>query len=120
MKLEDLIGYQLKDINEDKIIVIKDNKEYIINFIEEEGGCCGFNELNINKSDFNDNPIITNIERQDKSEIDEERIIITFYGKNKELAKIDSISSSGSGWNYGATVSIECKELNINEVISSW
>ena len=125
MKLKDLIGYRLEKINDEEIIISKNDKLYVLKFEEDEGGCCGYNELETTLliSD-NNKPIITNIEYKDISENedwgDNETIKITFFGENKEIATIKSKSSSGSGWCYGACVTVKCKELNINEVISQW
>lgn len=121
MKLEELVGFQLVSINNDAIIVKKDEKEYLINFEEDEGECCGFNDLETELL-INDNskPIITSIKGIDKSDDWEEAVEIIFYGENKQLAKINSRSSSGSGWSYGACITVKCKDLNIEEVITSW
>ena len=125
MKLKDLIGYRLEKINDEEIIISKNDKLYVLKIQQDEGDCCGYNELETTLliSD-NNKPIITNIEYKDISENedwgDNETIKITFFGENKEIATIKSTSSSGSGWCYGACVTVKCKELNINEVISQW
>ena len=125
MKLKDLIGYRLEKINDEEIIISKNDKLYVLKFEEDEGDCCGYNELETTLliSD-NNKPIITNIEYEDISENedwgDNETIKITFFGENKVIATLKSKSSSGSGWNYGACVTVKCKELNIDEVISQW
>ena len=125
MKLKDLIGYKLEKIDNEVIIVSKNNQLYVLKFKEDYGDCCGYNELQTNLLiDENNKPIITKVEYEDISEEDEfgesEIMKITFLGENKEIANIKSKSSSGSGWNYGACVTIKCKELNIDEKISSW
>ena len=123
MKFEELIGYKLVSIDDKKIIVKKDEKEYSIEFETDNGDCCGYNELETElliEKNSNDNPVITNIRMIDKSDSDGDSVEIIFYGKNKELAKINSLSSSGSGWQYGACVSVKCNELNIEENITSW
>lgn len=125
MKIKDLIGYRLEKISNEEIIISKNDKLYVLKFEEDEGNCCGYNELETTLliSD-NNKPIITNIEYEDISENEDwgynEIIKITFFGENKEIATIKSKSSSGSGWHYGACVTVKCKELNINEVISQW
>lgn len=128
MKLKDLIGYQLVYIDETKIIVKKGDKDYILKIEEDYGDCCGFNEIDsnlfISKEEIEKNPVITNIEIIDDDNSDKYRdghsVKITFYGNNKKLAELDSYSSSGSGWGYGACVNIMCKELNIDEEITHW
>lgn len=37
-----------------------------------------------------------------------------------ELAMIESYSSSGSGWEYGATVTLVCKETGAEATVTSW
>ena len=127
MKLKDLIGYKLEKINNNEIVISNDNKLYILKFEEDDGGCCGYNELETTLLiDEKNKPIITNVKYEDVSEEDEwgdsnsEIIKITFFGENKEIANIKSKSSSGSGWRYGACVTVNCKELHIHETISSW
>lgn len=123
MKLEELVGFQLVSINNDAIIVKKNEKEYVIEFEEDFGCCCGFNNLETElliEENSNNNPIITSVKEIDKSDSWEDAVEIIFYGENKQLAKINSLSSSGSGWNYGACVIVKCKDLNIEEVITNW
>lgn len=45
---------------------------------------------------------------------------ITFFGLAKKLAMIESYSSSGSGWEYGATVTLVCKETGAEATVTSW
>lgn len=124
--LEELIGSKLLSFNNDGFSVKTPNGE-IRNFVygENEGGCCGYNDLStellISETELGNNPIITNIEKKDTSEeSDGESVIITFFGESKPIATIDSLSSSGSGWCYGACVWVECKETNDSETITSW
>lgn len=125
MKIKDLIGYRLEKINNEEIIISKNDKLYELKIEQDDGGCCGYNDLETTLliSD-NSKPVITNIEYEDitKNEDwgDSETIKITFFGENKEIATIKSKSSSGSGWCYGACVTVKCKELSMNEVISQW
>lgn len=127
MKLKDLIGYQLVNINEDKIVVEKDDKQFEIEICIDAGDCCGYNDVETNLLiNENNKPVITNItddEDCDFSEIEDgwcSTARITFYGANKKLATLDSMSSSGSGWSYGACVTVRCKELNLEETITAW
>ena len=125
MKLKDLIGYKLEKINNNEIVISNENKSYILKFEEDEEDCCGYNELETTLLiDEKNKPIITNVKYEDVSEEDKwgdsEIIKITFFEENKEIANIKSKSSSGSGWCYGACVTVNCKELHIHETISSW
>lgn len=122
MKLKDLIGYKLEKITNEEIVVSKDNELYVLKVIEDSGDCCGYNDLETQLLiDDENKPIITNVEYEDVyNDCDEQHVKITFYGENKQIALIDSLSSSGSGWCYGACVTIKCKELNIDEIISEW
>lgn len=129
MKIKDLIGYQLVQIDDDKIIIKKDDKLYVLKIEEDYGGCCGYTEIKthllIDENEIEKNPIITNIEYENTNKeqvtwFDGNSIRITFYGNDKQLANVESLSSSGSGWCYGACVTIKCKELNIDEIITEW
>ena len=72
-------------------------------------------------SENNDrNPIITNVEFVEDDGYDGASSVITFYGEHKEIVNIESNAGSGSGWGYGASVSLQCKTLNIDEELASW
>lgn len=124
MKLKDLIGYQLVDLNNEQLIVSKNNKEYIIEINEDGGDCCGYNaietQLFFNKAEKKRNPIITNIKVDHEEGEDDDTCKIAFFGESKKIGLIDAYSSSGSGWQYGATVWLECKTLNINETLTQF
>lgn len=121
MKLKDLIGYRLINIDEKGITIENENKQYFIEIEEDEGDCCGYNcietKLLISEKD---NPIITSVEEIIDENNDGSSKRITFYGTNKKIATLNSLSSSGSGWTYGACVTIKCNELNIKEILTSY
>jgi hypothetical protein len=127
---EKLIGAQLLEINDSEIIVKKDNQLYTITIDEDYGDCCGYNEVKttllVDLENTKNNPVITNIEYDcDVSSIEGEITCgdctkITFFGLDKDLATLESASYSESGWQYGACVTLICKELNIDETISQW
>lgn len=125
MKLKDLIGYKLEKINNEHIIVSKDDKLYILQIVRDEGDCCGYNDLETKLLiDEHNKPVITDIDYTKTKDADGwgecDSVKITFFGGNKQIAEISSLSSSGSGWSYGACVTIKCKELNIDETITQW
>ena len=125
MTCKDLIGYQLVSINDDKIVVRKGNNEYILNIVEDYGDCCGYNEITtkllISETELNRNPIITNVEiTEDSDDYAGMSGRIAFFGEYKPLAVVDTYSSSGSGWCYGACVWVRCDALEINDTVSSW
>ena len=123
---KDLLGAQLVEFD-DKHIVVKDEFGNVQTFVfeEDEGGCCGFNNLVntlfISKEDLARNPVITKIECCAVGEWEyEDRVIITLFGEAAKLAEIDSLSSSGSGWCYGACVTLRCVQTKESTVITSW
>lgn len=120
--LEQLIGAELIEINSEHIVVSKDNEQYEIVIDDYEGDCCGYNEIETHLLvSEKSHPIITSVKVEDTScggEADETHI--TFFGESKPIATIDSLSSSGSGWGYGATVTLICDKLHINHIVSSW
>jgi hypothetical protein len=121
--LEQLIGAQLISIDNDKIIVKKDRKLYTIMIEDFEGDCCGYNDIETAlwyRKKSKRNPIITHIEKENTECYEGQSCLLTFFGEDRKLAEINSYSSSGSGWAYGATVTLECKKLHIEEVLSSW
>ena len=125
MTCKDLIGYQLVSIDDTKIVVRKDNTEYVLNIEEDCGDCCGYNEITtkllISDTELNRNPIITNVEMtEDEDDCAGMSGKLTFFGEYKPMAVVDTYSSSGSGWCYGAYVSIHCDVLEINEILSTW
>ena len=126
MTCKDLIGYQLVSIDDEKIIVRKGDKEFTLGIRQDHGDCCGFNEITtelfISNEELNRNPIITNVEidEAEDQESDGSNGRLTFFGEYAPIASVTSYSSSGSGWCYGACVTIECKMLKINDTLSSW
>lgn len=120
--LRKLVGMTLLDLNTKGFIVEdKDGEQLHFVFNENDGDCCGFNRIETTLSMSRKNPpVITRVQYQDVSEGDEDAIVITFFGLDKEIAEIYSKSSSGSGWAYGATVSVKCREINFTEVITQY
>lgn len=122
---KNLIGARLVEINNEGF-TIKMNNGNLQHFIFEEdpGDCCGYSEVTtkllIDKNDLRTMPAITNVEWIKGEEGEGEAAIITLFGINKQLAEIDSYSSSGSGWCYGSTMSVRCKETGEEEIITSW
>lgn len=122
-----LIGSQLVEFSE-KGFVVKCTNGNLKRFVFELdcGDCCGFNDLVntllISECELSRNPVITKIEQIDVSHLghDGNHIVITFFGEAKKLAEIDSHSSSGSGWRYGACVTLRCLETDKVETITSW
>jgi hypothetical protein len=113
---------KLIDLNADGFTVEgKDGERLHFVFDEDEGGCCGYNEIKTTFSISKKNPpAIIKVQYQDIYVGDGDAVIITFFGLNREIAKIFSKSSSGSGWAYGATVAVKCREINFTEVITQY
>jgi hypothetical protein len=123
--LENLIGSKLISFDNDGFSVILPSGEQIdFVFDEDKGDCCGFNELStellISTDELSNNPIITNIEKTDTSGYDDDSVKIAFFGECKKIAEVNSLSSSGSGWNYGACVWVTCKQTGEEETITSY
>lgn len=124
--LEKLIGAQITRIDENSIEVNLNGSLHRLELNSDYGDCCGYAEFKTqmlySENDLR-NPVITNVELKNSEEDDygsSEITILTFYGESKELATVESEAGSGSGWNYGATVSIRCDALEINEDLASW
>lgn len=123
MEITDLIGYQLIDLNKNEIIVQKNGRRFSIEIEDDEGNCCGYNIIKTHlyvSGDVKRNPIITDIYKDNEDTGYSDKCCITFFGEEKTLAKLYTESSSGSGWCYGAAVTLKCKDLKINEVLSKW
>ena len=120
---ENLIGWQIISMNNDGFVVTKDGKVRTFRFDEHEGDCCGYNDfeakLFYDENNCN-NPVITSVEvtRDDFGEYDS--VSITFFGLYKPMAQINSYSSSGSGWCYGACVTCTCIETGEEEYLTSY
>ena len=121
--LSKLIGAQIVSIDSFGMKVKLNDKEYFLEFHEDDGDCCGFasiiGELKYKKEDGN-NPVITNIEYENVGSCGEDVLLITFYGESKVIAGLEGSCGSGSGYGYGAVASVVCKELDINEILASW
>lgn len=126
MILKDLVGFQLVSINDDEMIVKKDGLSHRLTFHRDEGDCCGFTELEtkllISEDEAHRNPVITDIyiNEHDGEWGDGNTVRVTFFGEYLPLANVYSYASSGSGWCYGAAVSVECNALNLHEELASW
>lgn len=125
--MDGLIGSYLVELSEAGFTIKgKDGKERHFVFEQDEGDCCGFNEVTstifFNPNDKENLPAITNIDRlEDELPTDDGNSLrITFFGLAKKLAVVDSYSSSGSGWQYGATVTLICKETGDEAVVTTW
>lgn len=93
-------------------------------FNDDPGDCCGYNNISarllISHADLTNAPAITRVETINTSESEEDALKITFFGLEKKLAEINSLSSSGSGWCYGATASVICNETKEETVMTSY
>lgn len=125
----DLIGSRLVAMDNNGFTVqtpVGDMRHY--EFVEIEGDCCGYSELTttlmFDPNDPTNNPAITNVQDDVMDENDEnvwgETRTITFFGISGPLARINSESSSGSGWCYGAAMHVKCRETSEEEVLTSW
>lgn len=121
--LEKLIGAQILTVNDDSIEVKLGEKTFKLEIVSDGGDCCGYADFTTNllysENDFR-NPIITNVSLEGGEGAYCDSSIITFYGESKPLATIESEAGSGSGWSYGAFVSLKCIPLDIDEDLASW
>ena len=125
MTLNNLVGFQLVKIDDKEIVIGRGKERYTLHLHEDYGDCCGYNDIAVELfvSDFclERNPVITSVEViTTEGDDDGQKCKITFFGEVNTLAKLETYSSSGSGWCYGACVSIVCDELEIDEVLSQW
>ena len=124
--LEELFGAQLLEIdtmNDEFSVRLQNGDVRHYEIIEDEGDCCGFNEfgiLLIDKEEFGRNPIITNITEERSDDRDSDVLKLTFFGEHKAIAEINSLSSSGSGWCYGACVTLRCRETSEEYGLTSY
>lgn len=129
---EEMIGGQLVEIFKDNDgvavgfeVKLPNGKIMHFDFIEDEGDCCGWNSFDmVAFGDIPSNryPVITNIEEDEHAgDIREEHTLkVVFFGEYAPMCEINSCSSSGSGWCYGAAVSIKCRESGEETVLTSW
>jgi hypothetical protein len=104
-------------------VVASNNKRYRFNFEEYEGDCCGYNTINsclLIGDEIEQNPIITKVEHMTTDDEYSQRCKITFFGMSKPIYTAAIESGSGSGWCYGATVKLTCKEDGFDEILTSW
>lgn len=123
--LNSLVGYKLVQLDESGFTVRGrngDEKHFV--FDEDYGDCCGFNTIKtalfFDPKDEKRVPAITRVEQDRRSEGDGDNLLITFFGYDRRLALIESYSSSGSGWQYGATVTLACRETGDEAEVTSW
>ena len=122
--LEFLIGARLVTADDAGFEVVASNdKRYRFNFESYEGDCCGYNTISSHlliEDEIEQNPIITKVRHATDEDNYSQSCEITFFGISKPIYTAAIESSSGSGWCYGATVSLTCKEADFNEILTSW
>lgn len=118
--LNELIGAVLIAVYENGFSVILlsgEKRTYKLN--TNEGDCSGYNDFYTTL--FADEPsLITCIETNRIINSKEDRLVITFFKLDKEIAEIESASSSCSSQKYGASVILKCEETNQETLLTSW
>jgi len=118
------IGAQVVDADSHGITVIKDGITYGFDFVDDYGGCCGYNEFCANllyERGAAENPVIVKVEEEHQdSEGYCETLVLTLLGESKPIAGINSESGSGSGWCYGACVKLVCSTANLELELTEW
>lgn len=124
---EKLVGAQLLTVTDGGVSIKKDGKEFFLSLDEDYGDCCGYNEIKSKlfcEPNSKRNPIITKVSVAVDGNYDDnddgQEGVLTFFGEDKKLAEVNAISTSGSGWPYGACVILKCKALDIDEILSEW
>lgn len=118
---DNLIGCQIIDINEDSITVRKRDELYDISFDKYDGDCCGYAEIKKElffEPNNENNPVITNWATSEEENDYSQIVTLTLFGMKKPLVKYEFECGSGSGWGYGATIQINCRDAN--ETLCSW
>lgn len=122
--LEFLVGARLVTADDAGFEVVASNdKRYRFNFESYEGDCCGYNTISSHlliENESEQNPIITKVRHTTGEDNYSQSCEITFFGISKPIYTAAIESSSGSGWCYGATVKLTCKECNFDEILTSW
>lgn len=119
--MDRLVGMRLISINAEGLIV-KDasGAQHTLWIDTDEGGCCGYTEVVASLVlDEGNEPVIVKIEEEYASDNCSE-VKVTFFGESKPIAELEIETGSGSGWCYGASVTISCKDLDIDKVVSEW
>lgn len=125
---EKMVGAQLLTVTDEGISIKKDGKEFFLSLDDIDGDCCGYNEIESKlfyEPNSKRNSIITKVSvavdgNYDDNNDDGQECVLTFFGEDKKLAEVNAISTSGSGWPYGACVILKCKALDIDEILSEW
>lgn len=122
MNLKDLIGFTFVEMKNDIIIVEKNGKFYELDICTDDGDCCGYADFTTTFFiEGKEKPGIIDVKLEDDDpDSEEDRVKVTFFGLHKKIAEINAWASSGSGWCYGACVTITCKALDLEEVIAEW
>lgn len=121
-----LIGARLVSINDEGFSVRLNTGEMRhFEFEEDPGDCCGYSDVTtklfIDPEDMATAPAITKVEDSGAEEDgDSEVLTVVLFGLNRKLAEINSLSSSGSGWCYGSTMTVRCRETGEEEIMTSW
>lgn len=124
-----LLGMRLEELTEDYMVVSDSKGKYKLEFVKYDGDCCGYSDVETKlylDETKKENPIITKIE-SNRINGEGDFLDVTMFGcyklyveQEKKLAELNFASSSGSGWAYGAAITVRCKALNITEEVTSW
>jgi hypothetical protein len=118
-----LIGAQIVSVHDDFIRISLNGKEYDLELESDGGDCCGYGDFETRfllEEGSERNPIITDVELHENGGYDSDFATLVFYGEDKAIAEVEASAGSGSGWHYGAWVSISCSKLDIDEMLASW
>lgn len=121
MKLKNLVGYELINLNKLGMLIKKDNDYYNVYFHVEEHGCSRceiyteFLDTGISR------PKITKIlQKREPFVPNTDGYKITLFENDSQIGNIEMSVSSEDGDEYGSFIAAKCYDLDLCETIVSW
>lgn len=106
-----LVGAKFIEKTETGFVVEKDDKRYNLDYATYDGDCCGWAKIEdtllISDNDLL-NPVISSCEFAEHEYDCGYDCKMTLLGISKPIYVANATASSGSGWQYGATVTLYC------------
>ena len=120
-ELNSLIGKQIICANDTQLICQGKNGETVDISFYADNVDCGYAEVTRElffEPNNKNNPVITDWEFAGGDRDNSCRVELTFFGLKKPLVKYDLECGSGSGWHYGAAITVvfdNLKEVRVCE-----
>lgn len=118
--LRDLKGFLLCSVSETAIIVLQNNKNYVLKFSVHSGKNNSFSTLKVSSCFSGVFPVITDVVYTVLDMEFDDRLRVDFYSYNGLVASVEALSTADDWLGHTKTyVAVSCSELNYHEKLTS-